>query len=116
MSAHDWRDGIGDLCVADYLAEFNEVHLSRHYTPNPGCSVLFLYSICAAFNCGKAATAARRSSRLKSQKTKRLAVSTVDPPGAELLAWPKIRQAKRETVSRDLALRSPYQPTCRRLV
>jgi hypothetical protein len=62
MCAHDWRDGIGDLRVADYLAEFNEVHLLRRYTPNPGCSVLFLYSICAAFNCGKAATAARRSS------------------------------------------------------
>ena len=32
ISAHDWRDGIGDLCVADYLAELNEVHLVRHYT------------------------------------------------------------------------------------
>ena len=34
MSAHDWRDRIGDLCVADYLAELNKVHLVRHYTPN----------------------------------------------------------------------------------
>jgi hypothetical protein len=27
MSAHDWRDGIGHFCVADYLAELNQVHL-----------------------------------------------------------------------------------------
>jgi hypothetical protein len=40
MSAHDWRDGIGDFCVADYLAELNQVHLVRQYTPNPGCSVV----------------------------------------------------------------------------
>jgi hypothetical protein len=33
MSVHDRRDGIGDFCVADYLAEFDEVHLVRHYTP-----------------------------------------------------------------------------------
>src|SRR5260370_346851 len=33
MSAHDWRDGIGDFCVADYLAEPNEVHLISYSTP-----------------------------------------------------------------------------------
>ena len=33
MSVHDRRDGIGDFCVADYLAEFDEVHLVRYYTP-----------------------------------------------------------------------------------
>ena len=27
MFADDCRDGIGDLCVADYLAQFDEVHL-----------------------------------------------------------------------------------------
>src|ERR1043166_10139984 len=40
MSAHHWRDGIGDFCVADYLAELNQVHLLGHYTPNRGCSVV----------------------------------------------------------------------------
>jgi hypothetical protein len=48
MSAHDWRDGIGDFCVADHLAELNEVHLVRHSTPNPGCSVVIcLEDLCA---------------------------------------------------------------------
>ena len=37
MSAHDWRDGVGDFCVAEYLAELNEVRRVLHYTPNPGC-------------------------------------------------------------------------------
>jgi hypothetical protein len=40
MSAQDWKDGIGDFCVANYLAELNPVHLVRHYTPNPRCSVV----------------------------------------------------------------------------
>lgn len=29
MSAHDRRDGMCDLCVANYLAEFNPVHLGK---------------------------------------------------------------------------------------
>jgi len=33
MPAHDWRDGIGDFCVTDYLAEFDEVHLTGYFTP-----------------------------------------------------------------------------------
>jgi len=33
MSAHDWRDGIGDFCVANYLAELNKVHLISYSTP-----------------------------------------------------------------------------------
>jgi hypothetical protein len=28
VSAYDWRDRIGDFCVADYLVELNVVHLS----------------------------------------------------------------------------------------
>src|ERR1051326_3661588 len=30
--AYDWRDRIGDFCVADYLAELNKVHLVRYST------------------------------------------------------------------------------------
>jgi len=33
MSAHDWGDGIGDFCVANYLAELNPVHLVKYSTP-----------------------------------------------------------------------------------
>ena len=32
MSAYDWRDRIGDFCVADYLAEFDTVHVMRYST------------------------------------------------------------------------------------
>jgi hypothetical protein len=35
MSAHDWRDGIGDFCVANYLSELNPVHLVKYSTPVP---------------------------------------------------------------------------------
>jgi hypothetical protein len=27
VSAYDWRDRIGDFCVADYLAELDMVHV-----------------------------------------------------------------------------------------
>jgi len=30
VSAHNWRDGIGDLCVADYFAEFNMMHVMNY--------------------------------------------------------------------------------------
>jgi hypothetical protein len=30
--AYDWRDRIGDFCVADYLAEHSTVHVVRHST------------------------------------------------------------------------------------
>jgi hypothetical protein len=32
VSAYDWRDRIGDFCVADYLAERDKVHLVRYST------------------------------------------------------------------------------------
>jgi hypothetical protein len=32
MSAYDWRDRIGDFCVADSLAEFDTVHVMRYST------------------------------------------------------------------------------------
>jgi hypothetical protein len=32
MSAYDWRDRIGDFCVADYLAEFDTVHVMKYST------------------------------------------------------------------------------------
>jgi hypothetical protein len=32
MVAHNWKDGIGDFGIADYLVELNEMHLVRHYT------------------------------------------------------------------------------------
>jgi hypothetical protein len=38
----------------------------------------------------------------------------LDPPGAELLSLVFLSQATRERFSRGLALRLPYQPTCRR--
>ena len=42
MSAHDWSDGISDFCVADYLAELNEVHLVRYSTPVLDLASLFV--------------------------------------------------------------------------
>jgi hypothetical protein len=33
VSAYDWRDRIGDLCVAEYLAQLDTVHLVRYSTP-----------------------------------------------------------------------------------
>ena len=33
VSAYDWRDRIGDFCVADYLQEFDTVHVMRYSTP-----------------------------------------------------------------------------------
>jgi hypothetical protein len=33
VSAYDWRDRIGDFCVADYLEEFDTVHVMRYSTP-----------------------------------------------------------------------------------
>jgi hypothetical protein len=35
MSAQDRKDGMCDLCVANYLAEFNPVHLSQYSTSGP---------------------------------------------------------------------------------
>jgi hypothetical protein len=32
VSAHNWRDRIGDFCVADYLAELDTVHVMRYST------------------------------------------------------------------------------------
>jgi hypothetical protein len=32
VSAYDWRDRIGDFCVADYLAEHDMVHVVRYST------------------------------------------------------------------------------------
>jgi len=32
VSAYDWRDRIGDFCVADYLAELDMVHVVRYST------------------------------------------------------------------------------------
>ena len=32
VSAYDWRDRIGDFCVADYLAELDTVHVMRYST------------------------------------------------------------------------------------
>jgi hypothetical protein len=29
VSAYDWRDRIGDFCVAEYLAELDTVHVVR---------------------------------------------------------------------------------------
>ena len=40
VSAYDWRDRIGDFCVADYLAELDKVHVMR-------CSTRFSLT-CAA--------------------------------------------------------------------
>jgi hypothetical protein len=45
MSAHDWRDRIGDFCVANYLVEFNEMHLLRYSTRVRDLSRLFVWSI-----------------------------------------------------------------------
>jgi hypothetical protein len=33
VSACNWRDRIGDFCVADYLEEFDTVHVMRYSTP-----------------------------------------------------------------------------------
>src|SRR4029450_4365340 len=33
MSAYNWRDRIGDFCVADYLVEHYTVHVVRYSTP-----------------------------------------------------------------------------------
>src|SRR6266516_5513047 len=32
VSAYDWRDRIGDFCVANYLAELDKVHPVRYST------------------------------------------------------------------------------------
>jgi hypothetical protein len=32
VSAHDWRDRIGDFCVADYLEELDTMHVMRYST------------------------------------------------------------------------------------
>ena len=32
MSAYDWRDRIGDFCVADYLSNLETVHVMRYST------------------------------------------------------------------------------------
>lgn len=32
MSAYNWRDRVGDFCVADYLAEHDTVHVMRYST------------------------------------------------------------------------------------
>jgi hypothetical protein len=32
VSAYNWRDRIGDFCVADYLAELDTVHVMRYST------------------------------------------------------------------------------------
>jgi hypothetical protein len=32
VSAYNWRDRIGDFCVADYLEEFDTVHVRRYPT------------------------------------------------------------------------------------
>ena len=32
VSAYDWRDRIGDFCVADYLAELHMMHVMRYST------------------------------------------------------------------------------------
>ena len=32
VSSYDWRDRVGDFCVADYLAELNTVHVMRYST------------------------------------------------------------------------------------
>src|SRR4029453_5965733 len=32
VSAYDWRDRIGDLCVAEYMAQPESVHLGRYST------------------------------------------------------------------------------------
>jgi hypothetical protein len=34
VPAYDWRDRIGDFCVADYLEEFDTVHVMRYSTPS----------------------------------------------------------------------------------
>jgi hypothetical protein len=33
VSAYNWRDRIGDFCVADYLEELDTVHVMRYSTP-----------------------------------------------------------------------------------
>jgi hypothetical protein len=40
MSAHDWRDGIGHFCVADYLAELDDMHLCKALYISPGFTVV----------------------------------------------------------------------------
>ena len=37
VSAYDWRDRIGDFCVADYLAELDKVHVMRYSTAARAC-------------------------------------------------------------------------------
>jgi hypothetical protein len=32
VSAYDWRDRMGDFCVADYLAKLDTVHVRRYST------------------------------------------------------------------------------------
>ena len=32
VSAYDWRDHVGDFCVADYLEELDTVHVMRYST------------------------------------------------------------------------------------
>jgi len=32
VSAYNWRDRVGDFCVADYLAEHYTVHVMRYST------------------------------------------------------------------------------------
>ena len=32
VSAYNWRDRIGDFCVADYLEELDTVHVMRYST------------------------------------------------------------------------------------
>jgi hypothetical protein len=40
MSTHDWRDGIGHFCIADYLAELDDVHLCKALYISPGFTVV----------------------------------------------------------------------------
>jgi hypothetical protein len=40
VSAYNWRDRIGDLCVADYLAQLDTVHVMR-YSIRPRAFVSF---------------------------------------------------------------------------
>ena len=40
VSAHDWRDRIGDFCVADYLVELNVAHYAGYSAPVLGFTII----------------------------------------------------------------------------
>ena len=89
--AHDWRDRIGDFCVADYLAELDTVHRVRYAKIQPPSGRTSLRPsqpvIITARDETSEAKISASAFRFKSNDKTPGDENYLDPPGAELLAW-----------------------------